>query len=280
MNTNYGNKAIYSEEIMVVDKKVQDGKITGRILKRGNLKNVWLNIYILGDDDYYLSLIGTLDVENQDAPPPPPGNTVTNQTANTLTDQAGNTYRTVTIGDQVWMAENLTVDRFRNGDVIPEVKTDNEWERAGNRNIPAWCYYNNEEQNGLKYGKLYNWYVVADGRGLCPVGWHVPKDDDWLQLFHFYEKVGYLGEIVGVKLKSNSGWEGKNGSNESGFNGLHGGRRVYNQFFSIGIGGDWWSSSPKGVNKAWRMGLNEINHIVNWYYENKDKGFSVRCIKD
>ena len=79
-----------------------------------------------------------------------------------VTDIDGNTYKTVTIGEQTWMAENLNVSKFRNGDEIPEAKTNEEWIKAGNEGKPAWCYYENIPANGEKYGKLYNWYAVTD----------------------------------------------------------------------------------------------------------------------
>jgi len=89
---------------------------------------------------------------------------------------------TVAIGKQVWMTENLNVDTFRNGEAIPHVKTNEEWIKAGENKQPAWCYCDNDPANGAKYGKLYNWYAVANARGLCPAGWHVPSDDEWTQL--------------------------------------------------------------------------------------------------
>ena len=88
-------------------------------------------------------------------------------------------YKTVTIGTQIWMKENLNVSTFRNGDPIPEAKTAEEWQAAGEAKQPAWCYYDNDSKNGVKYGKLYNWYAVNDSRGLAPVGWHVPDNDEW-----------------------------------------------------------------------------------------------------
>jgi uncharacterized protein (TIGR02145 family) len=88
----------------------------------------------------------------------------------------------VTIGNQVWMTENLNVDKFSSGDIISEAKTDEAWIKAGENKQPAWCYYDNDPQKGDKYGKLYNWYAVADARGLCPAGWHAPSDDDWTVL--------------------------------------------------------------------------------------------------
>jgi hypothetical protein len=88
----------------------------------------------------------------------------------------------VTIGSQVWMTKNLDVATFRNGDPIPQAKTYEEWEKAGENKQPAWCYYDNDPANGAKYGKLYNWYTVADPRNVCPVGWHVPTDAEWTVL--------------------------------------------------------------------------------------------------
>lgn len=107
----------------------------------------------------------------------------------------------VSIGNQVWMTENLNVDRFRNGDRIPQAKTSEEWRKAGANEQPAWCYFDNDPENGKKYGKLYNWYTVNDPRGIAPIGFHVPSDDEWVQL------VDYLGRDAGKKMKSKRGWD-------------------------------------------------------------------------
>ncbi len=104
--------------------------------------------------------------------------------------------QTVTIGTQVWMTKNLDVATFRNGDPIPEAKTNGEWEAAGHNEQPAWCYYDNDPANGAKYGKLYNWYAVNDSRGLAPSGYHVPTDQEWIILTRF------LGSDAGTKMKS------------------------------------------------------------------------------
>ena len=110
--------------------------------------------------------------------------------------------QTVTIGTQVWMTKNLDVSTFRNGDGIPQAKTDEEWEAAGDNKQPAWCYYENNAANGTKYGKLYNWYAVNDARGLAPAGYHIPTDEEWTVLSTF------LGgeDVAGKKMKSTSGW--------------------------------------------------------------------------
>jgi len=90
-------------------------------------------------------------------------------------------YKKISIDNQVWMAENLNVGNFRNGDPILQAKTDDEWARAGKEGKAAWCDYENKPENGTKYGKLYNWFAVNDQRGLAPEGWHVPTDAEWRQ---------------------------------------------------------------------------------------------------
>ena len=100
-------------------------------------------------------------------------------------------YKTVKIGEQVWMAENLNVSTFRNGDSIPHAITNQEWDDAGKEGRPAWCYYENNTNNGLKYGKLYNWYAVIDKRGLSPKGWHIAKKTDWEILIQYFEHYNY-----------------------------------------------------------------------------------------
>ena len=170
-----------------------------------------------------------------------------------VTDTDGNTYKTVKIGNQVWMTENLNVIHFRNGDPISEARSDEEWDKAHKNNKPACCYYDNDPAKGEKYSKLYNWYSVNDPRGLAPKGWHIPTDKDWTVL------TDYLGgnDVAGKKMKSTSGWSNNgNGTNESGFNGLSGGLRNANgSFYDIGGGGYWWSALEDGTNDAWGRGL-------------------------
>ncbi|MFM7194370.1 MAG: fibrobacter succinogenes major paralogous domain-containing protein, partial [Bacteroidota bacterium] len=128
-------------------------------------------------------------------------------------------YPSVKIRTQIWMTENLNVERFSNGDLIPEARTDAEWAAAGIAGKPAWCHYENNPENGSLYGKLYNGYAVEDARKLCPAGWHVPSDAGWTLLT---QALG--GEnVAGKKMKASYGWDkyGK-GTNESGFSGLPG----------------------------------------------------------
>ena len=186
------------------------------------------------------------------------------------------TIKEVKIGKQIWMVENLNVDKFLNGDSIPEAKTNEEWRKAGDDGKPVWCYNNNDFTNSKKYGKLYNWYAVNDDRGLAPKDWEIPSDEDWSIM------VNFLGgeSLAGKKLKFNNFWsdfDGKsgNGNNESGFAGLPGGARLFKgTFFTIGENGFWWNSSEltRGLNFA----DESVNHGFN---SDRSAGYSVRCIK-
>lgn len=182
----------------------------------------------------------------------------------------------VTIGDQVWMAENLNVDKFRNGDPIAHAKTKEAWKKAEDNKQPAWCYYDNGPANGEKYGKLYNWYAVNDPRGLAPMGWHVPSDEEWATL------TDHLDDGAGTKMKSNSGWnDNGNGTNESGFSGLPGGFRGLNGSFNgIGEFGGWWSATELDTVSAWGRYLSYSNGSVSGDQGPKGLGLFVRCLRD
>jgi uncharacterized protein (TIGR02145 family) len=188
----------------------------------------------------------------------------------------------VTIGSQEWQAENLNVDRFRNGDLIPEVITNVEWATAGDRGEPAWCYFENDDENGKIYGKLYNWYAVNDSRGLAPEGWHIPTDEEWTIL------TDYLGgeEVAGGKMKitGTTYWESPNDevTNESGFSVFPGGYRFLDGSFNfIRDNAFFWSATENGSNYAWfRLLSYNLGDVYrdNFYY--KRDGFSVRCLRD
>ena len=184
-------------------------------------------------------------------------------------------FKTVKIGNQVWTSKNLDVATYRNGDVIPQVQDENAWE---NLTTGAWCYYDNDTSNGTKYGKLYNWYAVNDPRGLAPNGYHIPTDAEWTQLSD------YLGgeSEAGTKMKSTSGWvENGNGTNSSGFSGLPGGNRSGDGAFNtIGEYGNWWSSTEFDTYSAWSRHLDYSNGYVLRFTNDKDYGFSVRCLRD
>ena len=114
-------------------------------------------------------------------------------------------YKEVTIGKQVWMVENLNIDKFRNGDLIPQAITNEEWKKAGKNKQPAWCYYDNNQKNGAKYGKLYNWYAVNDSRDMAPKDWHIPSDAEWTEiqkqlLDSKNSKIGLFNKYSGFRL--------------------------------------------------------------------------------
>ena len=207
-----------------------------------------------------------------------------NSSADTAEDIAANAntvaevFPEVSIGTQVWMDKNLDVATFRNGDLIPQAKTVEEWKKAGETQQPAWCYYDNDPANGQKYGKLYNWYAVNDARGLAPQGYHIPTDAEWTTL------TTYLGgkEVAGTKMKSISGWnENGNGSNESGFNGLPGGYRYKDgAFYFVGDFGFWWSSTEYTTGTAWNRNLVFGHGSVSSGNGAKGDGFYVRCLRD
>jgi uncharacterized protein (TIGR02145 family) len=231
-------------------------------------------------------------------------NNSTNQSAQT--SQTGG-YKSVKIGTQTWMTENLNVSTFRNGDPILEAKTKEEWEKADKEGKPAWCYYDNDPKNGAIYGKLYNWYAVIDPRGLAPAGWHVPSDPEWTTLGDF------LGDDAGKKMKSTSGWNGYgckrcdggssqfkanctsckgtqanstdplsgNGTNSSGFSGLPGGSRGSSGRCSlIGGSGVWWSSTEDNTASAYLRYLTHSFANLVRDYGAKEEGLSVRCLRD
>jgi uncharacterized protein (TIGR02145 family) len=189
----------------------------------------------------------------------------------------GKVYKTVKIGEQVWMAENLNVSKFRNGDLIPQAKTIEDWVKAGESKKPAWCYYENNPTNGIKYGKLYNWYAVNDPRGLAPKGWIIPSYDSWKILIDF------LGGILsaGVKIKSKVGWNlDANGTNESGFSGLPGGNcGVGMGFDHIRSRSSWWTASEVNLYKTIQISIWATGLLIDSYVH-KNMGLSVRCIKD
>jgi uncharacterized protein (TIGR02145 family) len=189
-----------------------------------------------------------------------------------------NSMNSIRIGDQVWMTDNLNIAVFRNGDLIPEARTIEEWVAAGKEGKPAWSYYENKAENGLKYGKIYNWYAVNDPRGLAPEGWRIPTDRDWIYLTDFLGGDDYCG----ILLKSASGWEkGGNGNNQSGFNALPAGsRNLYGEFQYIGELGYWWTATPADDELTWYRTIDRSPYYVYRLSYSRMSGFSVRCIKE
>jgi len=198
----------------------------------------------------------------------------------TVTDIDGNVYKTITIGTQVWMAENMKTTRYCDGTPIPYVSDHTQW---ADLNTEAYCDYDNNPANSATYGRLYNWYVVDSNnpKKVCPTGWHVPTDDEWTTLATF------LGgeSVAGGKLKETgtTHWINSNAgvSNESGFTALPGGDRYYfGTFHDIGYLGYWWSATESNVTHAWWRGLHYDNNNLKRHDSGKNDGFSLRCIRD
>ncbi len=198
-----------------------------------------------------------------------------------VTDIDGNRYATIQIGTQVWMAENLRTTRYQNGDPIPNVRDIGAWSRL---ETGAWVHYENNSSYEIPYGKLYNWYVVSDSRNVCPSGWHVPTEEEWLKLSD------YLGgeDVAGASLyNSNSQhWRFANqeSNNSSGFAGLPGGVRTHiasdvdDSFGSIGVWGNWWSATEEDDYTALNWSLTVSTYLLAMPENEKKMGLSIRCV--
>ena len=193
------------------------------------------------------------------------------------TDINGNTYKSVRIGEQVWMSENLRTTKYNDGTVIPNITGDAEWEALS---TGAWCHYENGNQYENTYGKLYNWYAVETGK-LCPTGWHVPTDEEWTDLTDYLAANGYDGK-EGTALKATSGWDSDgNGTDDYGWNGLPGGRRSDGgNFFFFGGLGSLWSSSEGGIYDVWIRNFSSSSDNLWRDSEYEGSGLSVRCLRD
>jgi uncharacterized protein (TIGR02145 family) len=195
-----------------------------------------------------------------------------------MVDIDGNAYRIVTIGTQVWMAANLKVTHYRNGDVIPNVTDNTTW--AG-LTTGAYCEYNNDVNNVAIYGRLYNLYAANDSRNIAPAGWHVPTAAEWQTL------VDYLGgnASAGGKMKEAGirHWQSPNTSatNENGFSALPGGQRRFDGAY-VGIGSFcfFWAYAEIDSTFTWYRLLYYDWAEISLYCNSEQSGFSVRCVKD
>jgi uncharacterized protein (TIGR02145 family) len=204
-------------------------------------------------------------------------------TYGTMTDQEGNTYKTIVIGTQEWMAENLNTSIYRNGDAIPTNLDDAAWQ---NTTSGAWAYYNNDASYACPYGKLYNWYTCVDARQLCPTGWHVPTDAEWTILTDYLGGQGMAGgkmKTTGTIEAATGLWYSPNAeaTNSSGFSGTPGGYRYnFAEYDFIRRSGGWWSSSEGSLNGALPRILSYGNALAESPNLDKQRGFSVRCLRD
>lgn len=217
-------------------------------------------------------------------------------TYGTIADQEGNIYKTIKIGNQTWMAENLRTSVYNDGTLIPYVSGPEDWisQKTG-----AQCVYNNSEDPVFikNYGRLYNWYAVNTNK-LAPIGWHVPSNEDWNILYEFLSdneySQGYTYEVCGIgkSLATITGWEtcimqcsiGKDKieNNRTGFSAIAGGLRAYDNgtFKLISSHAWWWSSSTYSEVGAYWFGLKYDYSILDSYNIIKYTGLYVRCIKD
>ena len=204
-------------------------------------------------------------------------------------DIDGNSYKTVRIGDQIWMAENLKVIHYRNGDLIPNITDDNDWACTEEG---AYCNYDNDESNVKTYGRLYNWFSVDDKRGLAPLGWHIPTTDEWDALMDNVEgdveDDVYTGEVGKLILESKEKADmrrlyGPRATNESGFTALPGGSieaASHFKFYYLGDESFFWSSTEYDILFSWYYRLVHFDCTVYKMNNNKGDGFSIRCVKD
>jgi uncharacterized protein (TIGR02145 family) len=188
----------------------------------------------------------------------------------------GFTYHAVAIGNQCWLKENLTTMYYANGDLIPFVSDNTDWNQ--NNSSGAWARYNDDVQLEQSYGKLYNWYAVSDSRNVCPVGWHVPSEAEWSTLVTYAGGSSSAG--AALKESGNATWVTAGGSNQFGLSALPGGYRTeVSAYTKINEAGWWWSSTGSLSNGK----MISMNHDVNSTLQlntDKRKGLSVRCVKD
>jgi len=226
----------------------------------------------------------------------------------TVTDIDGNVYATVQIGEQLWMAENLKVTHYRNGDAITTGYSDLEWADLFDIELGGYSIYANDTANYTIYGNLYNWYAVDDERNICPEGWHIPTDNEWKSLELTLELCeGSIGDLNSctesdgcVENKCSRGtdegsqiagnyeyWaDGELESNSefssSGFVAYPGGIRLNNSgiYLDINHSASFWTSSEESLHDAWGRTLFNFTSSINRYNQDKPVGCSVRCLAD
>lgn len=202
----------------------------------------------------------------------------------TVTDIDGNIYPVVPIGDKCWMAANLTTSHFRTGNAITETSSTYEWRDSVKTS--RWCNYNNDDSIGEIYGKLYNWNVVIDPRGVCPTGWHVPSSDEAIQLF---KDLGGK-DLAGGAMKANEYWDSPNvgATNSSGFSAFASGYRYPTtpptaEFRLLGQWAVYWTSDPEPVNDTiTAMSYGAVVYGAEAFYTERPRnaGQAIRCVED
>lgn len=195
-----------------------------------------------------------------------------------LADVDGNIYKTVTIGTQVWMAENLRTTKYRNGNLISKITDPTAW---ASQTTGAYCSYDNSTSNYTTYGYLYNWYAATDARFIAPTGWHIPTQAEWTTLMNYLGGASVAGPVL--MDTGNSYWTGSytGATNTSGFTALPGGCLFAPTGSSYGFNnittwGVWWSTLDSNTNNT----LLISNGVASLNTLSKNSGCSVRCIRD
>ncbi len=208
-----------------------------------------------------------------------------NQAEDMVRDADGNPYHTVTVGQQIWLSQNLRTTRYRNGDEIPCIGDNIRWSSL---ETGAYCRYGNDIAHTEPYGLLYNWHAVSDIRGLAPEGFRVASSKDWDTLF---SHLSSSGANTVTALAADFGWPASplpgtpghdpTGNNSTRFTALPGGfRDLSGGYGHLGRHGNWWTSDAQGTHYAWYRCL--FAGYARWFQFNnhKNNGFSVRCVRD
>lgn len=205
--------------------------------------------------------------------------------AQNVSDVDGNTYKTIILGSQTWMAENLKTTKYRNGNSINTTTSKNQ--NISSESAPKYQWaYNGIDSLVDVYGRLYTWYTVVDSRKLCPSGWHVPTENEWSLLIEFMHNIeGSRLKEAGTNHWTEFNFDTKNESQPpSGFNALPGGERTLKgEFYELNRFGFWWTSTiidDKKSPLAYYKRMENSSRFVYTDFEKMGFGLSVRCIKD
>lgn len=254
--------------------------VNGTLLGTSQLISVPYALYAARvDEEYILQMLDSLKSKEYEESDP-------------IQDIDGNEYKTVLIGDQIWMAENIKVTHYPDGSTIPNVTEDSDWWSLDYTD-DAWCYYNNDSRVGDTYGALYNWAAATNNsiantnspnevQGVCPDGWHLPSDEEWNTLTEYLGGKG----VAGGKMKEIGGsefWKYPNvgATNESSFTALGGGSRPSGSSFTrLRDEANFWTSTEVDSAEAWVRILYYDSPGIRRTNKPKNSGFSVRCIKN
>lgn len=224
------------------------------------------------------------------------------ESSSEVKDIDGNTYPVISIGEQLWMVENLRTTRYNDGTEIPNVSDNKEWAQL---NAPAYCWYKNDETNKSEYGALYKWYTVVDTCEVCPEGWHVPSDEEWTELEVYLQNNGFnydgsfdsdndrhTNNKIGKALTTATGWlftdrEGAIGNSDypeyqnlSGFNAVPSGYRDSGgSFWCLTTIGHYCSTTVCDSTSVWYRRLSFKANKTTRDFHSKMDGFAIRCMK-